>query len=280
MFRRPLVLLAASMTMSAGAGADAATAVSYLVDLQPPYLSPIMIPGDGQSLPLAATFNNNTASTINVSSYVQDDPSCPPPLSSDPWVPYTFHSDPVPPSGTDVIIEHAIPFDTAALGTGTYRTNICIVQDGGAATAVPVRLTVVSGNLVPLAGYMTALAPNLVGAEIAPGDTGSIPLSATFQNDSANTLNIVGYVQDDPACPGSVSTHAWIPLNSPIQGSVPAGSQGGVNALIPIDATGLASGKFRTNICLQQQDAASVTSAVPVELRVVALDDIFQDGFD
>ena len=272
-------VLAASLAVYAAGDAISATEASHLVGLQPAYLSPVMIPGDTQSLPLAATFNNSSGSSIGISSYVQDDPSCPAQLSSHPWVPYAFHPDFVPSTGTDIVVGHAIPFDTTAQGLGTYRTNICIVETGGAATAVPVRLTVVSGNPIPLVGDMTAVAPNLIAAEIAPGDTGSIPLSATFQNNTGSPLNIVGYVQDDPACPGLVSTHDWIPLNTPIQGSVPAGSQGVVSGMIPVDATGLASGKLRTNICLHQSDP-SVTSAIPVEMRVVALDDIFQDGFD
>lgn len=279
MLRRLFVLLVASEALCAGGGAEAATAVSYLVGVQPPYLSPIMIPDDTQSLPLAATFNNSSGSSIGVSSYVQDDPSCPAPISSDPWVPYALHSDSVPSTGSNVDVGHAIPFNTNAQGVGTYRTNICIVQDGGAATAVPVRLTVVAGNLVPLAGDITALAPSLIGAEVAPGDSGSVPLSATFQNNAGTVLNVIGYVQDDPACPGLASVHGWIPLAAPIQAAVPVGSQQVVSAMIPLDATGLASGRFRTNICLHQ-DSPSVTSAIPVELRVVALDDIFQDGFD
>jgi hypothetical protein len=266
-------------------GMAGAAPLNYtLSTVDPPYMSPILIQGDTTTLPLRTSFFNATGSTVSVLEYVQDDSSCPLAQSSHDWIPLAAPIDAQVPSDSMLHeIDASIPLDAfGPILLGTYETNICIAQDSGTyTTAIPVRLFVVTGTLVAPSGIVTSQRPSLIGAVLPPGSTGNEYFHATFVNNTAGSIGVVAFIQDDPACPESPAAHDWVPMNT-YPGSIPGNTQQSLDIAVPFNAINLAAGKFRSYFCMLQQTGAVTfdTTAIPVELKVVADDDVFQEDFE
>jgi hypothetical protein len=126
--------------------------------------------------------------------------------------------------------------------------------------------------------YFTSVQPSSLAAVMHPGDMRNLDIVVMYANTDLQQVTVTGYVQDDPACPESLSSHTWIPFAVQQYSMPPGGIQGTINYSVPFDATGMGFGSYRTNICIVQSSDA--THVVPVLLKVVAPDDIFFDGFD
>lgn len=279
-----VTVLVVAITLFAALAATAAPLDGILTSADPTYFAPILLQGDTTTLPLRTTFFNNTGSTVSILEYVQDDASCPATQSTHDWIPLTTPIEgSIPSNGTSQEIDASIPFDvTAPQLLGIHVTNICIAQGAGTyVTALPVRLLIEAGWLVPPSGIVSVQHPSLIGAVLLPHERGVGYFHATFVNNTGNFVGIDAFTQDDPACPESPQPHEWVPMN-PYPNGIPVGTQQTLDIAVPFDATNLASGRFSTYFCLLQSSGGVRfdTTAIPVELRVVAEDDVFQGSFD
>jgi hypothetical protein len=128
-------------------------------------------------------------------------------------------------------------------------------------------------------GYLIDYQPMAITQTLIQGNATTVDLTLAFNNTGVATIHYTAYVQDDPACPAALSSHAWIPL-TPQQGSVPPGTQFQAVDHVPLNATGLAYGTYITNICVVSDGTPATNIAVPVTFKSVAADDIFMDGFE
>lgn len=133
------------------------------------------------------------------------------------------------------------------------------------------------GGQVSAADYLTSLQPASLSPVLHPGDTFNSSVDATYNNITANTIFVTGYIQDDPACPGAVSSHPWVSFTFQ-QDSMPPTATGTIAYSLPFNASGMSFGSYRTNLCIYQ--SGNATDVVSILLKVVAPDDIFFDGFD
>jgi hypothetical protein len=128
-------------------------------------------------------------------------------------------------------------------------------------------------------GFLLDWQPRAIDHTLAAGTATSVALQLAFFNTGDSTLDLVVYVQDDPACPPQASAHGWIPYG-PGFGSVPAGVEARLDIQIPLAAVDLLPGLYQTHLCVVADADVPTLVAVPVRLQVMPADYLFAHGFE
>jgi hypothetical protein len=118
-------------------------------------------------------------------------------------------------------------------------------------------------NVAIAASSLISIDPPYLQPILVANDHGTVHWSATFNNQTGAQIDVSAYLDDDPACPAT-SAHSWITFSfHPYQ--VPAtGADYVISGDIAFDSTGLALGRYGTNLCIVDD----ITHAVPVNLTV------------
>ena len=134
--------------------------------------------------------------------------------------------------------------------------------------------------VVAAQGALTSWDPLAIRQTGTQGTSINVSLRFDYDNASSSTVGYFIFVQDNPDCPKSSSSHSWIPFNL-TSGSMTALMPGTTTVSVPLNTTGLTYGTYVTNVCFLAEDPDNPTNvAVPVILKYVTADNIFMDGFE